>query len=181
MAKISFITGGIASGKTRWAISYFEACDNVLYLCVDDAMDSEIMDRIQFSNQTHKVEWDIQTGVQDLLAPLQHHPFVILDNLAAYVSRAMRTQCPDSAAMTDPQQHQIEQTCIDEICALMQAVKDMDGNLLIISIETGFSVCPQSEEQIRFRKILGAVNQRIANLSTDVYLSASGIQFKIRG
>ncbi len=63
---------------------------------------------------------------------------------------------------------------------LIDRVKEIEGTLLILSLETGFSVCPEKQEQVMFREILGNVNQRIANMCTDVYMSASGIQFKIK-
>lgn len=56
----------------------------------------------------------------------------------------------------------------------------IDGTMITITLETGFSVTPENHEQAIFREILGNVNQRIANTSHDVYLSASGIQFKIK-
>lgn len=52
--------------------------------------------------------------------------------------------------------------------------------MIIITLETGFSVTPADPAQVAFREILGAVNQRIANMSNEVYLSASGIQFNIK-
>ena len=52
--------------------------------------------------------------------------------------------------------------------------------MIVITLETGFSVAPTDPRQIAFRKILGSVNQRIANSSDEVYFSASGIQFKIK-
>ena len=39
---------------------------------------------------------------------------------------------------------------------------------------------PKDKEQVAFREIMGAVNQRIANTAQEVYLSASGIQFRIK-
>ena len=180
MAKIIFITGGAASGKTRWAVSYYEGCDNVLYLCVSPKMDPDILERLNFSNNKHGVEWDIHTDTRDLKSYVKEHKFVILDNLGAYVSSSMKELCPDISQMNNDLKHQIEKSIIDDVIGVMDAVKEIDGNLLIVTIETGFSVCPQNDDQVYFREILGTVNQRIANMCTDVYMSASGIQFKIK-
>ncbi len=181
MSKTFFITGGAASGKTRWAVTYFELFDNVLYLCIGDEVDKDIMARIQFDNKKHGIEWEIETKVTNPAEKVTNHKFVILDNLGAYVSRAMNNNCSDFNNMTEELMHSIERQVIDEITDLIYAVQNIDGNLIIISIETGFSVCPQDKSQQCFREILGFVNQRIANMSTEVYLSASGIQFKIKG
>ncbi len=41
MSKKIMITGGAASGKSRWAATYLRACDNVLYWSVSDTMDAD--------------------------------------------------------------------------------------------------------------------------------------------
>ena len=48
MSKTILITGGAASGKSRWAVSYFAACDYVLYLRTSDAVDADTMHRIEY-------------------------------------------------------------------------------------------------------------------------------------
>ena len=63
---------------------------------------------------------------------------------------------------------------------MIDAIKEKDGSMIIITLETGFSVIPENRAQAVFRVILGNVNQRIANISDEVYFSASGIQFKIK-
>lgn len=180
MSKIQFITGGVASGKTRWAITYYEACDNVLYLCVSDELDKEIEDRINFNSNKHGVEWDIIKGIKKPASYIDKHKFIIFDGLGAYVSRAISEKCPDVKNMTRELQKDIQKEVITDISELIDTVKDINGELLIISVEAGFSVIPEDDGKTCFREILGGVNQRIANLSTDVFLSASGIQFKIK-
>jgi adenosylcobinamide kinase/adenosylcobinamide-phosphate guanylyltransferase len=62
----------------------------------------------------------------------------------------------------------------------MNKVEELNGALVIITIEPGFSVMPLNSAQTAFRDIMGFVNQRIANTAQEVYLSVSGIQFKIK-
>lgn len=102
MSKTILITGGAASGKSRWAVSYFAACDYVLYLRTSDAVDADTMHRIEYGNKQNYVEWDIKTNVTS--APASYftdHKFVIFDSLAAYTSNTIKEMCPDVSAMTD--------------------------------------------------------------------------------
>ncbi|MCL2072020.1 MAG: bifunctional adenosylcobinamide kinase/adenosylcobinamide-phosphate guanylyltransferase [Oscillospiraceae bacterium] len=181
MAKISFITGGASSGKTRWATAFFEACDNVLYMSIAGSMDKEISDRIKYNCESRGIEWDIQLAAENLTELIKYRKFSILDNLGAYVNRIVTQKCPDSDKMDETLRREIEKYAIDEITGLIEQVKEDNGNLLIISTELGFCPIPEKEEQRWFRAILGHVNQRIANISNEVYLSASGISFKIKG
>ena len=47
MSKTILITGGAASGKSRWAVSYLAACDYVLYLRTADEVDKDTLGRIE--------------------------------------------------------------------------------------------------------------------------------------
>ncbi len=181
MSKTILITGGAASGKSRWAASYFAACDYVLYLCTNDELDKDTLNRIEYGNKKNYVEWDIKTGVYDDPASyLTDHKFVIMDSLAAYTSHKIKEMCPDISKLDVDMKKAIEKKVIDDITEMYDQISLIDGNMIIITIETGFSVTPQDHAQAMFREIIGAVNQRIANMSNAIYLSVSGIQFPIK-
>ena len=181
MSKSILITGGAASGKSRWAATYFSACDYVLYLNVSGRMDADTLNRIEYGNKLNSVEWDIETGADSLLADrVTDHKFVILDSLGSYASHVMNEMCPSASMLDEERKKKIERRIIDDITELRERVDENDGSMIIITLETGFSVTPENRSQAVFREILGNVNQRIANSSDEVYFSASGIQFKIK-
>ncbi|MGN1416581.1 MAG: bifunctional adenosylcobinamide kinase/adenosylcobinamide-phosphate guanylyltransferase [Oscillospiraceae bacterium] len=181
MSKTILVTGGAASGKSRWAASYLSACDYVLYLCVADTLDADTKGRIEFGNKQNFVEWDIKTGVKkDPSELITDHKFVIFDNLAAYTSAVMSDMCSDIASMSEETKKAVEKKVIADVTEMYDKIMVVDGNMITITLETGFSVTPDNREQAVFREILGNINQRIANMSNEVYLSASGIQFKIK-
>ena len=77
MAKISLITGGAATGKSRWAVSYFQH-DNVLYICTSKKLDKDIVQRIKYSNEHNFVEWIIAEDVKIPLKWLRNTSFIFL-------------------------------------------------------------------------------------------------------
>lgn len=181
MSKTILITGGAASGKSRWAVSYLAACDYVLYLRAASELDKDTLGRIEYSNKHNFVEWDIQTGITSAPAEkITDHKFVIFDNLAAYSSEITNQMCPDLSTITEELKKEIEKKIIADITEMYDQIMVIDGTMITITLETGFSVTPNNREQAVFREILGNVNQRLANMSNEVYLSASGIQFKIK-
>ena len=181
MSKTIVITGGAASGKSRWAVSYLAACDYVLYLRTADAVDADTLNRIEYSNNQNFVEWDIRTGItKDPAEQITDHKFLIFDSLAAYTSLVMNELCPDIANIDEDTKKAIEKKIINDISDMYDKIMVIDGTMITITLETGFSVTPEDKAQAVFREILGSVNQRIANMSNEVYLSASGIQFKIK-
>lgn len=181
MSKTILITGGAASGKTRWAVSYLAACDNVLYLCAAKAVDRETLNRIDFATRKNFVEWEIKENITDAPASLMpNYRFVIFDSLASYVSDIIRSKCPDISDLTVELKRQIISKIISDVTEMYDSITAIDGTMIVVTLEPGFSVTPETPEQMVFREILGAVNQRIANMSNEVYMSASGIQFKIK-
>lgn len=181
MSKTVIVTGGAASGKSRWAASYFSACDYVLYLRTGEAVDTDTMNRIEFDNKQHFVEWDIRTEIYESPAELiTDHKFVIFDSLTDYTTLTIEKMCPDISAMTHDMMKKIEKKIIEDVTEMYDKIMVIDGSMVIITMEPGFSVTPENESHRIFRDILGSINQRIANMSNEVYLSASGIQFKIK-
>lgn len=180
MARTILVTGGSASGKSRWAISQFVACDNVLYICPGE-LDTDTRNRIEYGNQKNYVEWDIREGITSNPQGLfNKHKFAIFDNLYSYTVKVMEEMCPDVANCDSDMEKAIAKRIIDDIISMQEEIMLIEGDLVVITLETGFSIVPEDPMQKSLRKILGVINQRIANVSSDVYLSASGIQFKIK-
>lgn len=181
MAKIAFITGGAASGKTRWAVSCFEPYDNVLYMCVTENLNSEIAGRIDYNCKNRDIEWRVETGAHDLATLVKEHKFSILDNLGAYVNQIMNKGCPDITNAGGDINKGIEQHIVKDIVELIDTVKEMNGSLIIISTEFSCGPVPKDSDQRLFREIMGYVNQRIANMCSEVHMTVSGVTFKIKG
>ena len=181
MATSILITGGAASGKARFAVTSFAAFDYVLYLRVGEELSSDITNRIDFGAQKNGVEWDVVH--KRTLTPseeVKNHKFVIFDSISAYTRLVMKDMCSDADALNDELQKKIEKRIIDELTATREKVLENHGSIIIITLETGFSIIPSDRGQAAYRDILGRINQRIANSCDEAYFSASGIQFKIR-
>ena len=86
----------------------------------------------------------------------------------------------DIENFTTEARNKIRSVVVDNVIECMNKVSELNGAMVIVTIEPGFSPCPKDKEQLYCREIMGAVNQRIANTAQEVYLSASGIQFRIK-
>lgn len=180
MARTILMTGGGASGKSRWAISQFAACDNVLYIC-PGKLDDVTRSRIDYSNNKNYVQWDIRENVTSNPAGLfNRHKFAVFDSLDIYTMQVIKEMCPDISQLDTELEKTIVKRIVDDTLEMYNEIRLIEGDMVIITLETGFSLEPEDKELMTRRKIVGIVNQRIANESSDVYLSVSGIQFKIK-
>lgn len=181
MSKSILITGGAASGKSRYAITGFAAFDYVLFMRMGEEVDADIRHRIEVDNSKNGVEWDVISSQS--LSPVDEvkdHKFVIFDSLTSYARMVMKSLCPDEKTPSAEEKRNIEKRIVDDITAIREKVAENRGNLAITTLETGFSVTPENDYLAAYREVVGRVNQRIANTSDEVYFSASGIQFKIK-
>ncbi len=181
MAESILITGGASSGKARFAITHFAPFDYVLYLRVGDELNPDITNRIKFSTEKNGVEWDVVHKQTTTPADeVKDHKFVIFDSISAYTRLIMREMCTKESDLTAEMKKKIEKRVIDDVVKLCEKVSENNGSVIVISLETGFSVRPADPPLAAYRDILGRVSQRIANTCGEAYFSASGIQFKIR-
>lgn len=181
MSRSIFITGGTASGKSRFAVSYFSGCDNVLYLKSGLKIDWNIINRIEYDTEKNGVSWDvIPTGSLSPSEEIGEHRYVIFDNLHSYTRLVMEEMSPADSDIDELLSKQIEKRILSEIFTLREKVAENLGTVLIISVETAAPLEEESSRTAAYRDILGRVSQRIANTSDEVYYSVSGIQFKIK-
>ena len=113
MSKSILITGGAASGKSRWAATSYSHYDYVLYMRTGEAVDPDTLHRIEYSNNQNGVDWDIVEGVYDDPAGrIGDHKFVIFDRLSDYASIMIDRMCPDISQMSDELMKSIERRII---------------------------------------------------------------------
>jgi adenosylcobinamide kinase/adenosylcobinamide-phosphate guanylyltransferase len=180
MAKIIFVTGGVQSGKARWAANYLAALDDVMYMCVYDSLEKDTADRIAYNCNKRDINWEIVEGARDFDALMKGHKFAILDNLGEYTNQIVKEQNIDLANITSQQRKEVEKQVVDTLNTLIWEVKEIEGILIILSVELGFCPNPSGAEQRAFRRMMGNINQRIANQSSEVYLTISGIPMKVK-
>lgn len=181
MANSILITGGAASGKARFAITNFAAFDYVLYLRVGEVLDPDITHRIEFSTQKNSVEWDVVHKQTETPADeVGDHKWVIFDSISAYTRLMMKKMGVGDGDLSDDKKKQVEKAVLEGLKDLVERVYERRGSIILLTLETGFSVKPADPGLAAYRDILGRVNQRIANTSDKAYFSVSGIQFEIR-
>lgn len=180
MSRSIYITGGVASGKSRFAVSYFSGCDNVLYLKAGVKADWDIINRIEYDCEKHGVSWDVIPSCT--LTPSEEvdgHRYVIFDNLHSYTKLVAKEFAPDGE-IDDLMKKKIEKFVLSKMFELRDKVAENLGTIVIIGIEIPGVLPSENPKTSVFCDILGRVCQRLANTSDEVYFSASGIQFKIK-
>lgn len=180
MSRKYLITGGANSGKARWAISYFAHCSNVAFITSGSDIDDDLKKRLEISNQQNGVQWDIiryDGKPADVIDG--RHSFYIFDGLPEYTLAALGIKSDDDE-VSDERAEEVKNQVIADITEMIDKASSCGADIIMVTLETGFSVMPLKSAQTVFRDILCFVNQRIANIADEVYLSVSGIQLQIK-
>lgn len=167
---ITLITGGIRSGKSRFAVklageraSGHPKC----FLATAQALDMEMKFRIQ-NHQKERgdhfrtIEEPIYLARAVEKAQKEFH-LLLVDCLTLWVNNLL--------FHLDGRPEEIER----EIEALIQVVRLKDARMIFVTNEVGLGVIPDKASARRYIDLLGKVNQELAALSDEVIFMVSGI------
>lgn len=172
MKKITFITGGIKSGKSNLAVEKAsKENQKVAFVATATAFDDEMADRIKKHQQARPASWslfeephNIDTIIEKII---NKYNIVIIDCLGIWVTNLMMSELSD-----------IEIT--NKATDLIKTFAKIDYHLIIVSNETGLGLIPANKMGRRFCDLLGVINQKIAKAADEAYLMTSGIPIKLK-
>ncbi len=170
---ISFVLGGVRSGKSRYAEALLSYRYDVTYLAAgarpaDPAADPEWAARVAFHQASRQKSWTtIETT--DLVAQLRAPGGPLLIDclgtwLTAIIDRAGAWDNPQAAALMAHR----------EGTALLAALQQTTRRVVVVSNEVGLSLVPLTPSGRVFQDELGRLNARVADVSDYVFLVVAG-------
>jgi adenosylcobinamide kinase / adenosylcobinamide-phosphate guanylyltransferase len=178
------ILGGQKSGKTRAALARAAAWldtagHEAVLVATAQAHDAEMAERIARHRAdraatvprlvTHEEPSELAHALATLCAPQR---LVVVDCLTLWLTQqVMPVGCQAPAA------EDIE----DTIEALVQAVRDARGPLILVSNEIGLGLSPLGAQVRRFVDLLGTLHQRVAAACQRVTLVVAGCEWPVKG
>lgn len=167
------ILGGVKSGKSRYAEQLAKdwvgtGSRKVVYIATARAYDDEFGERIKRHQAQRPAHWETleaPLGVAQILNQYSGMQCcVLLECLTLWLSNVL---CDD----LDLSSH-IEQLC--------DAIERYEGELLIVSNETGMGIIPQNALARKFGDEAGVLHQRLATLCGRVSLTVAGLPFPLK-
>lgn len=180
MSRIVLVTGGARSGKSSFAESVYAGMENVVYIATARVEDGEMKDRVRLHQQSRPQQWITYEGTYDLykaVAPSSHY---LLDCVTVLTSNVMYDMTKQYERIPIDVQKEVENRVADEIEQLAEQVRKAGTDLVMVTNEVGDSIVPEHHVSRVYRDIVGRVNQRIAQLCSEVYLVTCGIPMRIK-
>lgn len=174
------VTGGVRSGKSRYAEELAEATGNrVLYVATGQVWDDEMRTRIELHQKRRPREWgcvEVGERLTDYAAGSKGYDVVLIDCLSTWVSnRLMNIEESEwrSEAYTS--------ALLQEAAAWLELVSQSQQTVIAVTSEVGLGGVAMSRLGRWFADVLGDVNQMSARQADTVYAVWSGIPWRIKG
>lgn len=171
MGKLVFVTGGVRSGKSRYALELAAGRESrVLFVATALPSDDEMSERISRHRAERPGTWRTAEVVSGLLADGiagAREEVLLLDCLGLYVGRRMM-----EGASGDEAGSEVRRAAEAAVAAFEYSV--------VVSNEVGSGLVPENELGRSFMEALGAANRRVAELADEAFLMVSGIPVRIK-
>jgi adenosylcobinamide kinase/adenosylcobinamide-phosphate guanylyltransferase len=176
MAQLALVTGGVRSGKSRWAERLAAACPPVTYLATAQAGDPEMARRIaQHQQRRASLGWQTVEEPWDAAAAIRAQGTggcVLLECLTLWLTNRL-LGLPGRPA-------QEEADIRDAVADLVAAANTVAARVVVVSNETGCGIMPANDLARRFSDLLGEANQALATAATEVYWCVAGIPVRVK-
>lgn len=186
MNKMTLITGGCRSGKSRHALELGQnTADHKMFVATAQALDTEMSERIE----KHKKErsgkgWNtFEEPFQptSVLVELRYQPGVlVLDCLTFWVSNLLLKDYSIEEIPDEELRDYIYLYILNETNLLMAESRKMNCQLIFVTNEVGSGIVPVNKMAREFRDIMGSVNQIVAEKCDEVIHMVCGIPTTIK-
>ncbi|MFH2070375.1 MAG: bifunctional adenosylcobinamide kinase/adenosylcobinamide-phosphate guanylyltransferase [Elusimicrobiota bacterium] len=181
MGKITFITGGIKSGKTSLGMRIAKGIYKgkrgkntaLVYLATGVATDGEFKKRIELHRKQRKNEWVtieepvmLKRSMESVIKKWKN-PVVLIDCINFWVANMLEKKYPPEKIPGE----------IRQVCSFIRKNKI---SAVIISNETGMCLVSPYKSGRVFQDVLGRVNAEIAGASGKFFLCVSGKALRIK-
>jgi adenosylcobinamide kinase / adenosylcobinamide-phosphate guanylyltransferase len=166
---LTLVTGGAASGKSRWAEHLVDfAARKKVYVATAQSYDDEMTAKIAQHRKDRGQNWQTIEAPLDLDVALKGNwkdEIILVDCLTMWLSNHMLAES-DLAAKTD---------------ALLVRLESLHVPLILVTNEVGASVVPDNALARRFQREQGRLNQRIAAKADLVVAVMAGLPLALKG
>jgi len=173
-ASVTFVLGGVRSGKSRFAQQLAERVERVAFIATAERRDdAEMAAKIERHRSERPAHWITIEEPLLLAQAIQQsgkdRDVVLIDCLTLFASNLLEA-CGEDRAQ--------QQLYIDELCS---ALRTAPCSVILVSNEVGSGVVPAYELGRRFRDLVGEINQRVASVADMVLLMVAGLPLPLKG
>lgn len=167
-----YVCGGASSGKSRFALTYFQGRNDVSFIATALVTDPDMESRIKAHKSQRPKGWYTVEEPLDLIQAVKNtkkeSKGIIIDCLTFWVSNLIYQSNIDHQKILK----RAEETAVFLIGS--------EKEIIVVTNELGMGIIPARKESRDFRKVCGEVNQVFAQMSDEAFFIISGIPIKLK-
>ncbi len=170
---VTFVLGGVRSGKSRFAQRVASGSGSVIFIATAKPSDAEMELRIERHRKSRPAAWqtlevpvDLDVAISSLQDPKQ---LGVIDCLTVYLANVMSKAEGKELVIRDH---------TERLCS---ALKETRASIILVSNEVGSGVHAATVTGRIYCDLLGELNQRVAALADNVILMVAGIPVPVKG
>jgi adenosylcobinamide kinase / adenosylcobinamide-phosphate guanylyltransferase len=167
----ALVTGGVRSGKSRFAEELVSRFDRVAYVATSEALDEEMRLRIETHRRRRNTAWLTIEEPRDILTHIQSHAAgvdaILVDCITIWLANLLQLDLDDA-------------DILEHVDRLASYLAKPATRIVCVTNEVGSGIVPATPMGRRFRDIAGAANQRLARATPLVFLLVSGIPVRVK-
>lgn len=177
MATTTLITGGVRSGKSRFAEQLAQQYGPPLcYLATAQALDPEMDERIARHRARRGSDW--QTVEEPLILP---QTLARLDgNYGAILMDCVTLWLTNLLLLRDLPDAEREEALLGDVRRLATTLRTMTTPVILVTNEVGMGIVPEHQLGRLFRDLAGQANQILAASCDEVYALICGLPLKLK-
>jgi adenosylcobinamide kinase / adenosylcobinamide-phosphate guanylyltransferase len=178
-----FVLGGARSGKSRFAVSRHTARQRVAFVATAQRSDPDMAARIERHRAERPHGWitiEEPFDVVGCLTTLGARPQSTALGARPALPEGVIVDCLTLWIANLQLRGESDKTILDGVGRLAALVPGVPWDLTLISNEVGEGVHPETAAGLRFRDLLGQVNQELAAAADGVCLMVAGIPVAIK-
>jgi adenosylcobinamide kinase/adenosylcobinamide-phosphate guanylyltransferase len=171
--KMIFITGGVRSGKSRFAQQMAKTFPGPkAYLATAQALDGEMKGRIARHKKSRPKAWRTLEEPVRIAEVIQNEGdncgLILLDCLTLWLSNLMMAGWG-------------ERKILGAADRFLKAARKVPCSFILVSNEVGMGIVPQNSAARSFRDLSGLIHQKVAREADEVYFLVGGLPWKMKG
>ncbi len=169
-ARIIMVTGGQRSGKSVFAENMaLRLAEHPVYLATAQILDDEMRRRVEAHRERRRERWrNVESPLMIADTQLADGEVVLIDCLTIWASNWFFKLGEDTDA------------ALAEMKAQLDSLFGRPLTYIIVTNEIGLGGVSENAMRRQFTDLQGAINQYVASLAHEVYLTVSGIPVKIK-
>ncbi|MGB9891995.1 bifunctional adenosylcobinamide kinase/adenosylcobinamide-phosphate guanylyltransferase [Thermodesulfovibrio yellowstonii] len=168
---ITFIIGGIKSGKSNFALKEGEKTGsrNFYYIATARAIDEEMKERIERHKKERGSHWitvEEPINLNEAIMKITQNSSVVIDCLTTWLTNLI-VEGYDFCEF------------VEAFFDLLRKYRD-EIHLFIVANEVGLGIIPENQLGRKFVDLAGTVNHKVMDICDRAYLMVAGVPLRIK-